>query len=259
VRFFFPFSVCGSCCAVAGGQASRRSRFDLSPSCNTAEGRRPAEGLVLAVFRFVSIVRGARRRNHDSHRLARVIRRGLSFHAAFRYPFWRACHDWAGPTSLSIRQRSWDFAPFAVFLACGSRRLFPPFIPTCRLPIVQHRCFLRLLAAVSELLPSESGEIRPTAKRSTRLLGLVPQASQTNRIERCARSILPWVSWSSLRPSDVSRNQWMNQSLPKPRLLPPRQGRGIPSPCMHASEQTTRRRNRPSSTAQTISIRSWVS
>jgi len=24
------------------------------------------------------------------------------------------------------------FAPFAVFPACGSRRLFPPFIPTCR-------------------------------------------------------------------------------------------------------------------------------
>jgi len=57
----------------------------------------------------VSTVRGARRRNHDSHRFARVIRRGLSFHAAFRYPFWRTRHNWAGPTSLSIRQRSWDF------------------------------------------------------------------------------------------------------------------------------------------------------
>jgi hypothetical protein len=54
-------------------------------------------------------------------------------------------------------------APFAVFPARGSRRLkahpvtvealFPPFIPTCRLLIVRRRCFLRLLAAVSELLP----------------------------------------------------------------------------------------------------------
>jgi len=199
----FPFSVLKSCRAVAGGQASRRSRFDLGPSCNTAEGRYPAEDLVLAVFRLVSTVRGTRRRTHGSHRFARVIHRGLSLRAAFRYPFDEPCTT--GPDLLRFRSGNAPgiFAPFAVFLTRGSRRLqtqpvtakafFPPFIPTCRLLIVQHRYFLRVLAAVSELLPSELGLKRPTAKRSDRLLGFVPQASRAGRIWRFTRPILPWV------------------------------------------------------------------
>jgi len=265
MRFFFPFSVCGSCCAVAGGQASRRSRFDLCPSCNTAEGRCPAEGLVLAVFRFVSIVRGARRRNHDSHRLARVIRRGLSFHVAFRYPFLRACHDWAGPTSLSIRQRSWDFSPFAVFPACGSRRLFPPFIPTCRLPIVQHRCFLRLPAAVSELLPSESGVIRPTAERSTSASGSYcrrqakPVASSDATDQSCP-GFHCLLSGLQMCPGA----NWINQNAPKITFAPTTAGQrySVALHCMHARACQANHKSPKSSKAlkpRTISIRSWVS
>jgi len=97
-----------------------------------------------------------------------------------------------GPDLLRFRSGSAPgiFAPFAVFLACGSRRLFPPFIPTCRLPIIQHRCFLRLLAAVSELLPSESGEIRPTAKRSTSASGS-STASKPNLTHQAMRQVNP--------------------------------------------------------------------
>lgn len=194
----------------------------------------------------MSIVRGTRRWYHDSHRPARVIRRGLSFHAAFRYPFSPACHDWAGSTSLSIRQRSWALAPFAVFPACGSRRLFPPFIPTCRLPIVQHRCFLRLPAAKSELLPSESGEIRPTAERS--IFGfwvLMPQASQTEP-HRAMRPVNPALGFNVFSQvfRCVQEPVGFLKRLPKSRLPSPRQGRGNPSPCILVSEQTTRRRNR---------------
>jgi len=97
-----------------------------------------------------------------------------------------------GPDLLRFRSGSAPgiLAPFAVFPACGSRRLFPPFIPTCRLPIVQHRCFLRLPAAVSELLPSESRKIRPTAKRSTSASGS-STASKPNQPHRAMRLINP--------------------------------------------------------------------
>jgi len=118
-------------------------------------------------------------------------------------PVRRTLHDRAESTSLSIRQRSWDSYTLRSFpyprvpafadSASYGRSLFPPFIPTCRLLIVQHRYFLRVLAAVSELLPSELGLKRPTAKRSDRLLGLVPQASRAGRIWRFTRPILPWV------------------------------------------------------------------
>jgi hypothetical protein len=170
---------------------------------------------------------------------------GCHFHAAFRYPFLPACHDWAGSTSFSIRRRSWDFAPFAVFLACGSRRLFPPFIPTCRLPIVQHRCFLRLPAAKSELLPSESGEIRPAAKRS--IFGfwvLMPQASQTepHRAMRPVNPAMGFIVFSQVFRCVHEPFRFL-KTLPNPCLLPPRQGRGTPSPCIHGSEQTAPRRN----------------
>lgn len=194
----------------------------------------------------MSIVRGTRRWYHDSHRPARVIRRGLSFRAAFRYPFSPACHDWAGPTSLSVRQRSWDLAPFAVFLAYGSRRLFPPFIPTCRLPIVQHRCFLRLPAAKSELLPSESGEIRPTAKRS--IFGfwvLMPQASQTEP-HRAMRPVNPAMGFIVF--SQVFRCARNQLDKPKSSQTYACSGHGraevLRRPAsLHHVEQTTRRRN----------------
>jgi len=106
-----------------GRPSSRRSRFGLGPSCNTAEGRCPAESLVLAVFRLASTVRGTRRRTHGSHRFARVIHRGLSFHAAFRYPFDEPCTT--GPDLLRFRSGNAPgiLVPFAVFPTRGSRRL----------------------------------------------------------------------------------------------------------------------------------------
>lgn len=141
-----------------------------------------------------------------------------------------------GPDLLRFRSGSAPgiLAPFAVFPACGFQRLFPPFIPTCCLPIVQHRCFLRLLAAVSELLPSESGfdtancqTINPASGYSA-----AGKPNQTHRAMRLINPALGFIVFS--QAFRCVRNQLDKPTAPKSCLLPPRQGRGIPSPRMHA-------------------------
>jgi len=95
---WFPFSVCGSCRAVAGGRASRRSRFDVSPSRRPAEGRFPGK---VSSLRFFAL-----RQPCAAHAAEPTVHTGPSGScAAVSLPARRSAtrprtlHDWAGPTT----------------------------------------------------------------------------------------------------------------------------------------------------------------
>lgn len=98
----------------------------------------------------------------------------------------RTLHDWAGPTFPSVRQRSWDSTPFAVFPTRGSRRLRPGAL---------HRAFVRrssplavfrlrstpLILRVGHRIQTPPKHIGRALNPSDRLLGLAT-AGRPNRM-----------------------------------------------------------------------------
>jgi len=138
---------------------------------------------------------------HALHPLRQVMRRGRSFHAAFRY-LPSTLRDLAGLIFCRFRQRSWDSVPFAVcpgpwfpaFVSCFTAETFSVVHPHMPLSgALRVRSFLRMSTADSELLPNGSCRYGRLRSDLTGFWVLLPRTSRTEGIRRFQQSILPWA------------------------------------------------------------------